>query len=106
MKVFIVFKKEDEDYSSLPKDAEVVVLFTAIKGNPNIDHIKARCEDVLDTADVKTDYIVYNGPSYLCAIAGYIWMSQDGRDDMNFYSFNKQTNCYCKHSNHINMDTK
>jgi len=107
MKIFLVFQKEDEKYDSLPKDAEVIPLFKYIKGNPNIDYIKARCQEILDTANVKTDFIVFNGPSYLCALAGYIWFTQEGRTLMNFYSFNKQTQVYCPHTNLLDIeDTK
>lgn len=104
MKIFLVFQKEGESYDSLPKDAEIVTLFRYIKGNPNIAHIKRRCQEVLDTADPVNDYIVFNGPSYLCAIAGYFWMTQEGRERMNFYSFNKQTLKYCKHDDLVAVD--
>lgn len=98
MKVFLVFKKEGEAYDTLPKDAEIVTLFTFIKGNPNIEYITKRCKDILDTADVSKDFIVFNGPSYLCAIAGYVWLTHEKREKMNFFSFNKVANCYCPHT--------
>lgn len=98
MNIYLVFQKEDECYDSLPKEANIIPLFKYIKGNPNIEHIKARCEAVLDAANVETDFIVFNGPSYLCAIAGYIWLTQEGRKTVNFYSYNKQTQKYCPHT--------
>lgn len=101
MKIFLIFQKEEETYDTLPKDAEIVTLFRFIRGEPNIAYIRKRCEEILDTANVNNDFIVYNGPSYLCAIAGYVWMTQEGRTKMNFYSYNKQTNSYCKHEDLI-----
>lgn len=105
MKIFLVFQKQDDDYSSLPKDAEIVTLFRYIKGSPNIEHIKSRCASVLDAAGPE-DFIVFNGPSYLCSIAGYVWFSQEERTHMNFYSFNKQSGTYHKHDEPIHIETK
>lgn len=101
MKIFLVFQKEDEKYDTLPKDAEIIPLFKFIKGNPNIDYLKVHCQEVLDTANVETDFIVFNGPSYLCALAGYIWFTQENRVKMNFYSYNKTSQSYCIHTNDL-----
>jgi hypothetical protein len=106
MKIFLIFQKEDENYDSLKTEGEIVPIFKYIKRNPNIKHIKDTCEKILDTADVANDFIVFNGPSYLCAIAGYIWMTQEKRTHMNFYTFNKRTGLYCKHTDPLVEEDK
>lgn len=97
MKIFILFYNGTDDFSSLPKDAEIVPIFRLIKGAPNVRHIRERLESVLDKADLEHDFILFKGPSYLCAIAGYVWFTQAARTHSNFFGFNKRTNSYEAH---------
>lgn len=97
-KIFILMPAEGDDYSSLPNDKEHVVLFRYIKGPPNIEHIEDKLREVLDNCDVDNDFIVFNGPAYLCAIAGYIWFTHVAREKHNFYAFNVKENKYIPHT--------
>lgn len=103
MKIFILFYNGTDDFSSLPKDAEIVPIFRLIKGAPNVKHIRERLEAVLDKADLEHDFILFKGPSYLCAIAGYVWFTQEKRTSSNFYGFNKRTNSYEAHVEPIDV---
>ena len=97
MKIFILFMNNGDDYSTLPKDAKIVHIFKHIKGTPNIHHIQKRLTQVLDTA-TKDDFIVFNGPSYLTALGGFIWFTQEHRENVNFFAYNVKDNAYVKHT--------
>jgi hypothetical protein len=100
-KIFILFENSTDDLSSLPKDAELVPLFKFIHGAPNIPHIQARLTDILDGSDPVLDRIVFNGPSYLTALAGYIWFTNEKRTAVNFYAFSIKDNKYIEHTEPI-----
>lgn len=96
--IFICFQNETDVYDTLPPDEPRKFLFTHIKGPPNVDHIQQKLRDVLDNCDPGKDFIVFNGPSYLSALAGYIWFTQPERTHVNFYAYNTKENCYVKHT--------
>lgn len=98
MRIFVLFDNADDDYSTLPKDATLEFIFHYIKGAPNIEHIQKRLTEVLDRCDVHEDFIVFNGPSYLCALAGYVWLTQPNRDKVNFFAYNVKDKQYVKHT--------
>jgi hypothetical protein len=98
MKIFILFNNDGDDYNSLPNDVERVHIFHFIKGAPNIDHIQKRLTEVLDNCNVADDFIIFNGPSYLCALAGYVWFTQPERKTVNFYAYNVKDKKYITHT--------
>lgn len=100
-KIFILFENSTDNLSSLPEDAELIHLFKFIHGPPNVAHIQARLSSILDASDPVNDMIVFNGPSYLAALAGYIWFTNDKRVNVNFYAFSIKDNKYIPHKEPI-----
>lgn len=105
MKIFILFLNEGDDYSTLPKNAEIVHIFKYIKGPPNIAHLQKRLTQVLDKATPE-DFIIFNGPSYLTALGGFIWFTQENRERVNFFAYNVKDKTYVKHTELLNADDK
>ena len=97
MTIFILFEEQEYDYSTLPKDATIVTIFKYIKGTPNIQHIQTRLQEVLDASDPVNDRIIFNGPSYLSALAGYIWFTHSNRTKVNFLAYSVKDNKYVDH---------
>ena len=91
MKTFVLIRRDDQDFSTIP--GEVVYIFDHINGKPDMRHIAERLEAVLDLAS-EFDNIVFNGPAYLIAMAGYFWFTQDDRKYMNMYTYDVTTRQY------------
>ena len=96
--IYICFQNETDSYDTLPTDEPRKFIFTHIKGPPNVAHIQRKLREVLDKCDPGADFIVFNGPSYLAAIAAYIWFTQTERTRVNYYSYNTKDKCYVKHT--------
>jgi hypothetical protein len=96
--IYICFQNETDDYSTLPADEPRKFLFSHIKGPPNVEHIQHKLREVLDGCDPDNDSIIFNGPAYLCAMAGYIWFTHPNRARTNYYSYNTKDKCYVKHT--------
>jgi len=99
--IYILFQNEDDDYSSLPADQPRKFIFTYIKGAPNVEHLQHKLRDVLDKCDPVNDFIVFSGPSYLSALAGYIWFTHPARECVNFYAYNVKDKVYVKHTEQV-----
>lgn len=99
--IYILFKNDDEDYSSLPADEPKQFMFTWIRGAPNIAHLQTKLREVLDAVDPEKDFIVFTGPSYLVALAGYIWMTNEKRKHVNFYAYSLKDRRYVKHTEEV-----
>lgn len=100
-KVFILYKHTKHDYTKLSADYERIILFDALHGAPDIHHIYDKLTSVFDSADVDNDAVVFSGPSYLCAIAGYIWLTNPKRQRQNFFAYNKSDGTYTFHDEEI-----
>jgi hypothetical protein len=77
VKVFIVLRKDSDDYSSLPADAEKVFLFDKI-GNPSPEYaaeVLSRIHIMLANVDAINDRIIFNGPSWVIALVGHHWLA-------------------------------
>lgn len=102
-KVFILFANELDDLSTIPTSFERVYLFKFIKGAPDIKHIQTRLSSCLDSADPVHDRIIFNGPSYLCAMAGYIWFTNELRSNTNFFAYSIKDSRYVEHTEQITV---
>jgi len=101
MTIYILFEEKDYDYASLPSNAKIEVIFKYIKGDPNIAHIQKKLQEVLDNSDPVNDRIIFNGPSYLSALAGYIWFTHEHRTKVNFLAYSIKDNKYIEHTEDI-----
>lgn len=76
MRIFILLNKGQDDYSSLPQDANKVFVFEHV-GAPSHEAV----EDAMNKLDTifnsveHRDRIIFNGPSWLIALAGFMWMT-------------------------------
>lgn len=94
--IYVLYKNAHHDFSSL-KDPTFIFGPDDIKQPICMQSIKAKLEEVLDQADLDEDYVVMNGPSYLSAIAGYIWLSRPDRDKYNFLAHDSADNTFKPH---------
>lgn len=91
-KIFVLYDNPRHDFSSVRKlGGEVKFLFSkhSLEGL-TLDQCRRVLEEELDKADLEKDLVVMNGPSYMSAIAGYIWLSQE-RDKWNMVAWNTIT---------------
>lgn len=81
-RVFILVNKRDQEYDCIPAEYQRVFVFPYIRdfrtAHRDIAAIKAKLEEMLGDAGLD-DRIIYNGPSWLIAIAGMIWLSNPDR---------------------------
>ena len=100
MRIFILLNKEQDDYSSLPANAEKIFVFDRI-GNPN----PTVCREALGKMAVmfetvrSTDRIIFNGPSWLIALAGYMWLSLDERKSTQMLAYDNFKKQYVEINN-------
>lgn len=101
MKAFILVNKKSDDYTTLPSKYEKHFLFEYMTCRPEaarVDDTLIALRDVLDNATSK-DCIVFNGPSWLIALAGYVWFSQENRQHMNILIYDNVTKTYKEYHN-------
>jgi hypothetical protein len=88
-KAFILVNKLEDDYSGL-KDFDTVFLFTHVPSYADkqiiSDHLTLLTMKI-DTASPE-DVIVFNGPSWLIALAGFVWLNNENRVTMGVLVFN------------------
>ncbi len=89
--IYVLVRKNSESYASLHDGGEVVrFIFDEVESLPNnIAHYQRILEKEIAASDVH-DSIVFNGPAWLIAIAGYMWYANEERLRHNVYQF-------CKH---------
>jgi hypothetical protein len=99
MTTFILYKNPKHDFSDI-KNPKFIFGQTDLKfPNTDLNAIRDRLEEVLDAANPDEDMLVVNGPSYLAAIAGMIWLTQHNRKFYNMLAYNPDTKTY-RQSNH------
>jgi hypothetical protein len=76
LRIFILLNKGQDDYSSLPNEANKVFVFEHV-GAPSYDAVEEALNklEVLFHSAQESDRIIFNGPSWLIAIAGFVWMN-------------------------------
>lgn len=90
-KTYILINRQDMDFSTLP--GEKVFCFDHINGRPDLKHICTKLQSTLDDA-TEDDKILFNGPGYLIAIAGYVWLTHPNRKVFNMYTYDVATRQY------------
>ena len=95
MRVFILVRKDD-DYSSLPPNAQKIFIFDTVSNNPVLSDTINTLNLIFESAE-PGDRIVFNGPSWLIAIAGYCWLNQE-RDCMGILLYDNKNRTYQEHN--------
>lgn len=93
--IYILVKKNGEDYSTLLcQDESYRFIFDHFEFDPDkVSEYQRKIEEVLASSDVN-DGIVFNGPAWLVAWAGYMWYSNIERKNHNSYQYCKHLNAY------------
>ena len=94
MVTFVLYKHPKHDFSSIKNPLFVFQANDLKFPNTDLNKIRDRLEEVLDKADLETDSLVVNGPSYLAAIAGMIWLTQENRKQYNMLAYNTEQRTY------------
>lgn len=96
-RVFILVNKRDQSYDCLPAEFQRVFLFPYIRdfrtAHKDIASIKNVMEEMLGDASLE-DRIIFNGPSWLIAIAGMIWLSNPDRIKYDIFRYDMHYNKY------------
>jgi len=94
MKVFILYNNPRHNFRTIMDlfpDAELVYIFhPSDLRDLTIEKTKARMIDILDSA-AEEDHIVMNGPSFMTACAGFVWMTQEKREAYNMIAYDPTT---------------
>ena len=101
MIAYILVNKKSDDYTTLPTKYKQQFLFEYMTCRPESERVPdtlAALKDVLDTAE-DDDVIVFNGPSWLIALAGYVWFSQTWRRKMNVLIYDNVVKAYKEYTN-------
>jgi hypothetical protein len=94
MKTLILYKNPRHDFSGIKNPHFIFHPFDL--ENVDLNNIKDKLTETLDKATPE-DYILMNGPSYLTAIAGYVWLTQENREFYNLVSYNVDSKKYEYH---------
>lgn len=99
-RVFILVNKRDQEYDSIPAQYHRVFLFPYIRDfgtmHNDIVAIKRKIDEVLGDASLE-DKIIFNGPSWLIAIAGMVWLSNPDRQNYDIFRYDM------KHKNYFEL---
>jgi hypothetical protein len=94
MTTFVLYNNPKHDFSNI-KNPKFIFGQSDIKfPNTDLNAFRDKLEEVLDAADKDNDMLVVNGPSYLAAIAGMIWLTQSNRKFYNMLAYNPLTKTY------------
>lgn len=93
MRTFVLYKNEKHEYKGLDNP---VFIYTKkeLDATKDLNAIKDNLIKVLDSA-TPGDLLVLNGPSYLSAIGGYVWFSNDKiRDNYDIVAYDPITRSF------------
>jgi hypothetical protein len=99
---YILVNKGDDLYNTIdPTHFEIRYVFDYITPGTGLNAVKAVLESVLDKADPVRDRIVFNGPAWLIALAGWVWYTQDERTHYGMLTYDTKQNRYHERSEEI-----
>ncbi len=93
---YILLKKDNEDYSTLENKMFIFDRVTSAPVESDFNEAMSRMARVFDFA-TKGDRIVFNGPSWLIGLAGYIWLSAENRENLGILTYNNNLRQYQEH---------
>lgn len=93
MKIYVLVHRQNDDYSSLEGKHEFIFESVPATSSPDVQKYLNRLKYILDQAFIN-DRIVLNGPTWLVALAGYIWLTHEFRDTMQMLIFDSVTHKY------------
>ncbi len=102
MITYVLYKHPRHDFSSIKNPLYIFHPQDLKFPNTDLNEIRSRLEEVLDKANLNLDMLVLNGPSYLSAIAGMVWLTQVNRKFYNLLAYNPETNVYETHEQEMN----
>jgi len=93
---FVLVHKRNDDYRALQEEYDVKFLFEEVDSIPaDIAMYLRRIDEVL-LQDEFTALIVFNGPSWLIALAGFVWYSEQNRKHHNVLQYSAAQGKYVK----------
>lgn len=95
-KCYILVNKGEELYETIPENFTKVFCFDSLPSDSGYNSVKSFLENILDNASTEEDYLILNGPAWLTAIGGYIWLSQEDRKRYNFMVWSGRDQRYVK----------
>lgn len=82
MKTFVCVNRRDQTYEGLPGDVEFIFDHIDNWEANNFAIFADKLEKALANAE-PNDVIVFNGPQFIVALAGYFWFSDSERNNFN-----------------------
>jgi hypothetical protein len=90
--IYILTHKRGESYETI---GEHTFIFKSVPSNPtNFTSFWQRLDASLSKANPETDQIIFNGPNWLAAMAGYFWFSDERRNKFNSLMYSQRNNGY------------
>lgn len=93
MITYVLVHRHGDNYSSLHGAVKFVFHAIPPTTNPDVKSYISQLEKVLDEAK-ECDRIVMNGPTWLVALAGYVWLTNENRKRMQMAIFDQYTHKY------------
>lgn len=97
MITFVLYKNSSHNFEGLVNPVFLFLPGDLYPGKFRMSEVRDKLECMLDKADPIRDRIVLNGPSYLVALAGMVWLTNDKRSCMNVMSYNTLTHKFEEH---------
>lgn len=82
MKTFVCVKRSDQTFDNLPGEKVFLFPFIDSYASNNFAIFAEKIKTILAEAG-PNDIIVFNGPTFISAIAGFFWFSDEKRDNYN-----------------------
>lgn len=102
MSTFVLYKNEKHDYSSL-KDPIFIYTHDTLAKEKDLNQIRAFLICTLDQF-IEGDKLLLNGPSYLSALGGYAWFTNDRRKNYDILAYNPITKSFEYKEQEFNHD--
>ena len=97
MITYVLYKHPKHDFSGITNPCFIFHPHDLRVPNISLNLIRDKLETTLDAANLELDMLVVNGPSYLAAIAGMLWLTQENRKFYNMLAYNSDTRAYEMH---------
>lgn len=93
MITYILYRNTKHKFDNITNP---VFIFSSaeLAASASLNDVRDKLEEILDKADINNDMIVLNGPSYLTAIAGMIWLTQPDRKNYNILAYSPDMKTY------------
>jgi hypothetical protein len=100
MITYILYRNSKHTFENI-KNPVFIFGPSDLANKEGLGEIRDKLEEILDRANQEEDMIVLNGPSYLTAIAGMIWLTQPDRKYYNILAYSPELKAYIPYTDKL-----